>query len=227
MLVFHERLCGEYRCPIPYFSETDPLSELISASLSHRTLNRDSATAMRNLRGRFKKWDEMLEVDPSEIEGLISMVRWPELKAPRLQSILAEILKRRGELSLDFLAEMDPVDALSWLESIKGVGPKTAAATISFSGLRMRALAVDSHHHRVAQRLGLIPPKMAEGPAHRYLTDMLPEEWTPQQVYDDHEIFMLHGQKVCHWRKPACGRCLLSDLCPSAFKIDAPAAYAA
>ncbi|RYG34811.1 Fe-S cluster assembly protein HesB [bacterium] len=223
MLIIHERLCEVYHCPIPYFSDSDPVSDLIGALLSHRTLNRDSAAAMRNLRSRFSTWDQMLEVPAEEIERQIPMVRWPEMKAPRLQSVLGEILSRRGELSLDFLAQMDPQDALAWLEGIKGVGPKTAAATISFSRLRMRALAVDSHHHRVAQRLALIPPKMGEGPAHRYLVDMLPEEWTPQQVYDDHEIFMLHGQKICHWRKPACDRCVLADICPSAFKVDAPA----
>lgn len=220
LLTVHERLCQAYNCPIPYFSTSDPVSELISALLSHRTKNKESGLALRNLKERFATWEDLIAAPTDEVEACISMVRWPELKAPRIQAILGEILEKRGELNLDFLADMDPVDALEWLQSIKGVGPKTAAATISFSRLRMRALPVDSHHHRVSQRLGLIPPKMGEGPAHRYLEAMLPSEWTSQEVYDDHEIFMIHGQRICHWRKPACDRCVLNDICPSAFKVD-------
>ena len=96
-----------------------------------------------------------------------------------------------------------------------GIGPKTSAAVLSFSSLRRRALPVDSHHHRVAQRLGLIPANLAVGPAHRVMEAMLPEEWNAQQVYDHHEVLMLHGQKVCHFRAPRCTGCAVLDLCPT------------
>ena len=94
------------------------------------------------------------------------------------------------------------------------MGPKTAAAVLSFSRLRRRALPVDSHHHRVAARLGLIPPRLAVGPAHAVLDSLLPAERDAQQVYDHHEVFMLHGQRCCFFRAPACGRCVLLELCP-------------
>ena len=97
-------------------------------------------------------------------------------------------------------------EARAWLEAITGIGPKTSAAVLSFSSLHRRALPVDSHHHRVAIRLGLIPASLAVGPSHRVLEAMLPEEWDAQQVYDNHEILMLHGQKVCHFRSPQCSR---------------------
>ncbi|MDT8264988.1 Fe-S cluster assembly protein HesB, partial [Roseomonas sp. DSM 102946] len=44
---------------------------------------------------------------------------------------------------------------------------------------------------------------------------MLPPEWDAQQVYDDHEVLMLHGQRCCFFRQPACHRCVLLDLCPT------------
>jgi endonuclease-3 len=44
---------------------------------------------------------------------------------------------------------------------------------------------------------------------------MLPPEWDAQLVYDHHEVLMLHGQKTCHFRNPACGRCVLLELCPT------------
>jgi endonuclease III len=84
---------------------------------------------------------------------------------------------------------------------------------LSFSRLRRRALPVDSHHHRVAARLGPIPARLAVGPAHAVLEALLPPEWDAQQVYDHHQVFMRHGQRCCFFRGPACGRCVLFDLC--------------
>ncbi|MBA3968988.1 MAG: Fe-S cluster assembly protein HesB [Gemmatimonadetes bacterium] len=164
-LVVHERLCAEYGCPIPYFHDLDPLSELVSSLLSHRTKNRDSGRAFRQLRERFATWEAVR-------------------------------------------------DARDWLESLTGVGPKTSAAVLLFSRLRMPALPVDSHHHRVAQRLALIPENISVGPAHRLLEAQLPPDWTAQQVYDNHEALMLHGQRCCYFRNPDCHRCAVLDLCP-------------
>ena len=125
------------------------------------------------------------------------------------------ITERRGELSLDFLADLDVPDARAWLQALPGVGPKTSAAVLIFSRLRKPALPVDSHHHRVAARLGLIPASVDVGPAHALLEAQLPVEWTVQQVYDNHEVLMLHGQRCCFFRNPSCTRCSVVDLCPT------------
>jgi endonuclease III len=86
---------------------------------------------------------------------------------------------------------------------------------LSFSMLRKAALPVDSHHHRVAQRTGLIPQSAAVGPSHAALAGLLPEDWNAQQVYDHHEVMMLHGQRCCFFKSPACWRCAILDLCPT------------
>ena len=214
-LLVHERLCAVYGCPIPYFHDLDPLSELVSSLLSHRTKNRDSGRAFRQLRQRFPTWEEVRDASVGDVEAAIAPVTWPEQKAPRIQAVLRAIGERRGgELSLDFLAELPVREARDWLESLGGVGPKTSAAVLLFSRLRMAALPVDSHHHRVAQRLALIPASAAVGPAHRLLEAQLPADWSAQQVYDNHEALMLHGQRCCYFRSPACGRCPVLDLCP-------------
>ena len=143
------------------------------------------------------------------------------MKAPRLKAILAMIGERRGSLDLDHLATMSVADARAWLEELPGVGRKTSAAVLSFSTLRRAALPVDSHHHRVAQRTGLIPPKMGEGPSHDVLEAFLPDDWGAQAVYDHHQVFMRHGQRVCHWRRPDCDACIIRDLCPTGLGLDA------
>jgi endonuclease-3 len=214
VLLVHQRLCAEYGCPIAYFHNLDPLSELVSSLLSHRTKNADSSRAFRALRERFPTWEAVRDAHVSDVEAAIASCTWPEQKAPRLQRILQLIGERAGSLSLNFLREMPTKEARAWLEVLPGVGPKTSAAVLAFSDLRRAALPVDSHHHRVAVRLNLIDASVAVGPSHRVLEELLPPEWDAQQVYDHHEVLMLHGQQVCFFNNPACGRCVVLDLCP-------------
>ncbi|MBP0446020.1 Fe-S cluster assembly protein HesB [Roseomonas sp. SSH11] len=215
LLEAHRRLCEAYGCPIAYFHALEPLDELVSSLLSHRTRNADSARAFRQLRDGFPGWEAVRDAPVEAVQDAIAPCTWPEAKAPALQRILQLITARRGALDLDHLADMPVQQAREWLESLPGVGPKTSAAVLSFSMLRARALPVDSHHHRVAQRLGIIPGNLPVGPSHRVMEAMLPPEWDAQQVYDHHEVLMLHGQRVCHFRSPACGRCVVLDLCPT------------
>lgn len=215
----HRLLCAEYRCPISFFHDLDPLSELVSSLLSHRTRNADSGRAFSSLRARFPTWEEVRDAPTDEVERVIGAVTWPEQKAPRLQQVLRAITARRGELALDFLAELSVPAARRWLEELPGVGPKTSAATLLFSRLRMPALPVDSHHHRVAQRLGLIPAALAVGPSHAVLEAQLPDGLSAQEVYDDHEALMLHGQRCCYHRGPACHRCVVYALCSTGHRL--------
>lgn len=214
-LEIHRRLCGVYHCPIAYFHSLDPMSELVSSLLSHRTRNADSGAAFKALRARFPTWDEVVAAPTAAVQETISRVTWPEQKAPRIQAVLRAIQAERGALNLDFLEALPVEEARAWLERLPGIGPKTSAAVLSFSTLRRPALPVDSHHHRVASRTGLIPASLAVGPSHRVLAQQLPPDWDAQQIYDNHEVLMLHGQQCCFFRSPACARCPLFDLCPA------------
>ena len=213
-LAIHERLCPVYGCPIAYFDDLGPLEELVASFLNHRTKNGDAKRAYDRLRELYPTWEAVRDAPVADVEAAIRGVRWPDMKAARLQEILRLIEERRGALDLDHLAAMPVPEARAWLEELPGVGPKTSAAILSFSTLRRAALPVDSHHHRVAQRTGLIGPKVDVGPSHDRLAALVPDDWDAQTVYDHHEVFMLHGQHVCHWRNPQCRTCVLLDLCP-------------
>lgn len=216
----HHRLCQEYGCPVHYFHTLDPLSELVSALLSHRTRNADSAKAFRELRSRFPDWEAVRDAPTAEVEAAVASCTWPEQKAPRLQAVLRDLTHLRdGQLSLDFLEELPVEEARKWLQAISGVGPKTSAAVISFSTLRGKALPVDSHHFRVAVRLGLIPAAMSVGPSHRVLEAQLPEDWEAQAVYDNHQVMMKHGKKVCTHVRPQCDKCVILAWCPHGQRV--------
>lgn len=215
VLEVHYRLYAVYGSQINYFHEYDPLSELVSTLLSHRTKNRDSAQAFTNLQNTFGSWENVRDADTDNIKAALHPCTWPEQKAPRLQQVLRLITEQRGSLNLDFLASMDVADARTWLESLPGVGPKSSAAVISFSNLRGKALPVDSHHFRVAVRLGIIDAKIGEGKANRVLENMLPVSFTAKEMFDHHQVMMRHGQKVCFHSRPDCSNCVLLDSCPT------------
>jgi endonuclease III len=213
VLEVHRLLCECYHCPIPFFSERDPLSELVASLLSHRTKNRDSARAYQHLRQRFQSWEAVRDAPEDQVRQAIEDTTWPEQKAPRLQQVLRRITELRGSLDLGFLVNLSVNEARAWLETLPGVGAKTSAATLLFSNLRRPALPVDSHHYRVASRIGLIPPNSTLAFAHRQLAALLPAGWDAQHVYDHHEALMLHGQRCCYDRSPACPRCPVKLLC--------------
>jgi endonuclease-3 len=188
---------------------------LVSALLSHRTKNSNSAKAFHNLIDTFRTWEAVRDAPTNAVQAAISPCTWPEQKAPRVQQVLRLITERCGRLTLDFLAGMEVAAARQWLEALPGVGPKTSAAVLSFSTLRAKALPVDSHHFRVAVRLGIIDAKISEAKAHHMLEGLLPPHFTAQEVYDNHQVMMRHGQKVCFHHRPDCERCVLLDRCPT------------
>ena len=188
----------------------EPMDELIYTVLSQHTSDLNTDRTFADLRAAFPTWKEVIDAPTEAIEESIRRGGLSKVKAPRIQAILREIERQRGEFSIDFLAEMPFDEARRWLLSLPGVGEKTAACVLLFS-LGRPALPVDTHVHRVSGRLGLITKKMNADKAHYALESML----DASQVYQFHVDLIEHGRYVCHARKPACRNCVLSDICPS------------
>lgn len=214
LLQIHDILCKTYGAPFPFFSDAPPIDELIGTLLSHRTKNERTAAAFQKLRERYPSWEEVREADEEELVQTIYGVTFPGQKARRIQHILGLIADyTQGKIHLDFLKTMPPTDARKWLEKMPGVGAKTSAAVLNFSTLRIPALVIDSHHYRVATRLGLIPEKATLPKAQALMTAMLPKDWGAQAYYDHHEALMYHGQKRCFPKKPMCDDCPVKPYC--------------
>ncbi len=185
------------------------MSELVLTILSQNTSDANSGRAFMRLRSRFGTWEELLGADPDEIVPEIQAGGLARIKAPRIKGILDEVLARRGSFDLSILEELPLEEAKAWLRSLPGVGPKTAACVLMFA-LGRPALPVDTHVHRVAQRLGLVPAKAGATQAH----DILEAVLAPEEVYPFHISLIKHGRRLCRAQRPQCERCPLLDRCP-------------
>ncbi|OPZ84969.1 MAG: Ultraviolet N-glycosylase/AP lyase [bacterium ADurb.Bin429] len=135
-----------------------PTDELVLTVLSQSTTDVNSWRGYQALRERYGgDWEKVADAPVAEIEEAIRPCGLSRQKAPRIKAILRRLREERGSVSLDFLAVMPPDEALEYLMSFHGVGRKTASCVLLFS-LGMPAMPVDTHVHRVARRLALIPP---------------------------------------------------------------------
>ncbi len=94
------------------------------------------------------------------------------------------------------------------LEALPGVGRKTANVVLN-TAFGESTLAVDTHVFRVANRLGIAPGKTP-----REVEDELMKVVPERFMRHAHHWLILHGRYVCKARKPACGVCVLRDICP-------------
>ncbi|WP_342236055.1 endonuclease III domain-containing protein [Inquilinus sp. OTU3971] len=205
--------------PPPRWLYPDPVEVLVLALLSARTRDEVALAAHRVLRVRFPRWEALLDADPAVVERLIGHTTWPDRKASTLQEALRALHAARGRLELDFLAGLGVEEATAWLRQLPGVGPKTAAAVLLFSRLRLRALPVSTGHHRTAKRLGLISRRAGAEAAHEPLLAMLPPDWDNDRIERHHWLVKRLGHDHCTDRRPRCGSCPVRELCPSRGRI--------
>ncbi|MCC6614312.1 MAG: endonuclease III [Anaerolineae bacterium] len=185
-----------------------PLDELIDCILSQSTNDANRDRAFDGLKAAFASWDAVMEAPVEAVVEAIKPAGLANQKAPRIQEVLRRIYADRGELSIDFLNDLELEEARKWLVDLDGVGPKTAAIVLCFAFNRP-AFPVDTHIHRVGLRIGFIPPKMSADKAHTYMEAIIP----PEDYYPFHLQMIWHGRQVCQARRPACERCPLTDQC--------------
>jgi endonuclease-3 len=205
-LHIHGLLLVEYGDP-PWHPR-DPVATFVGTILSQNTNDVNRDRAFERLRERFPTWEAVRDAPLEELVETVRPAGLAPTKAPRIQEALRRITAERGEISLDFLADLPLEEAREWLLGIPGVGPKTAAIVLLFA-LGRPAFPVDTHIHRVARRLGLIPEKATRERAHELLEQLVP----PEIYYPFHLNLIAHGRAVCHARNPECARCVLQDHC--------------
>jgi endonuclease III len=186
----------------------DPLDVLVQTILSQSTTNINSDRAFESLKRRFPTWEQARRARATSIETAIRRGGLARQKSVRIKKLLNEIYQRRGSLDLAFLRTAPIEEAIEFLASFNGVGPKTIACTLLFACDRP-IFPIDTHIFRIARRLGLIPEKGSDQEAHIRMTAMIPAG----RFYEIHVNMIRHGRKVCRPQNPLCEQCCLIDYC--------------
>jgi endonuclease-3 len=185
-----------------------PVDELVSTILSQSTsdINRDKGFLA--LKARYPDWELVMVAPVEDVRDTIRSAGLANQKAPRIQNALRTINEQSGELSLEFLNELNRDEAKAWLVALPGVGPKTASIVLLFAFGRP-AFPVDTHVHRLTKRIGLIEPKVSADKAH----DILEAMGDPDTFYAFHLNLIKHGREICVARNPRCADCFLQEEC--------------
>lgn len=203
----HQLLLDRYGMPA-WREHLSPVGELVSTILSQNTNDTNRDRAFDSLRARFPTWEQVRDAPQQQVIKAIQTAGLANQKGPAIQNALRVITAERGRIELDFLRSMTSQEAASWLEKLKGVGPKTAAIVLLFS-LDMPAFPVDTHVYRVTGRLGIRPASLSPQRAHRFLAEQFPVE----SYYPVHLNLIRLGREICQARKPECPICPLKSIC--------------
>lgn len=202
-----QHLEAAYGTPPP-FENLDPLDELIATILSQSTTNVNSHRAFVSLKKRFPSWEQARRARPATIAEAIKSGGLANVKSVVIRAILNEIKTRCGALSLAWLKDATTQEALGFLTSLKGVGPKTARCVLLFA-CGQPVFPMDTHIFRILRRLELLPEKCSDTQAHVLIEPLIPSG----KQLSLHLNLILHGRQICHPRQPQCQRCCLLDYC--------------
>jgi endonuclease-3 len=188
--------------------------QFVKAMLSSCTKDTVSGPAFLRLTNLVPTWELLPGIHPCMILRTVADITYAPDKVRHLLQCIHIVARERGAFDLSFLAGWPEDDAMSWLRRLPGVGPKVAAATLNFSDARKCVLAVDRHVLRLGTRLGLLPPRASFASGLRILTQLVPPDWSADDLYELHWLMKMHGQRVCRHTRPLCGDCVLTPGCP-------------
>ncbi len=176
----------------------DPFKILISTLLSLRTKDATTKKASLQLFERASTPEEILKLSTEQIEKLIYPVGFYHRKARQMIEISRMILKKyHGRVP----------DELDELLKLPGVGRKTANLVITL-GFNKPGICVDTHVHRISNRMGIVKTKTPFETEMR-LREILPVKWWI--IYNDMLVSL--GQTICRPRNPMCNICPVSLYC--------------
>lgn len=176
----------------------DPFAILIGTILSARTKDENTARVVRELFERYKTVDELAAAKARDVEKVIKSIGFYHVKAKRIIDV-ARIIKSRYGGTV-------PED-IDQLMSLPGVGRKTANCVLVYA-FEKPAIPVDTHVHRISNRLGLVETKTPEE------TEIALVKKIPKKYWlEINDTFVMYGQNICKPVSPMCGVCKIKKLC--------------
>lgn len=201
--ILHER----YRRTSRNEREISFVDTLVAIILSQNTSDVNSHRAYQVLRATYPTWHEVAAADPAELAASIRVGGLADQKAATILCTLNAFLERWGDFHLEGIEEIPDDELLEFLTSIRGVGLKSASCAMMFA-LDRDLCAVDTHLHRVLNRLGIVRASSPDKTFH-LLRPLIPKG-KAQQL---HVSLIRFGREICKARLPHCFECPLYDLC--------------
>ncbi len=178
---------------------SDPFKILVGAIISTRTKDEVTAHAVERLFQKIQGPEDIIKMDEKEIEKLIYPCGFYRNKA--------RILRKMSEVLLEKFGGKVP-DTMEDLLTLPGVGRKVANIVLS-RAYGKRAIAVDTHVHRISNRWGIVKTKSPEE-TEKALEKIVPESWHLKF----NELLVAFGQVICRPVAPKCKECPIENLCP-------------
>ncbi len=178
--------------------QPDAYRSCISCMLSAQSLDSNTAKASRALFALASSPEEMLVLDDAVIAEAIKPCGLYNNKTRNIRKFNQALLAEHGGVV---------PNTREGLLSLPGIGRKCADIVMSFT-FGKDVIAVDTHVHRVCNRLGLTDAKTADKTAEQL------EQRSPSWALADGHFWLIQfGKKVCKSRAPRCEACVVSDLC--------------
>jgi len=193
---------------IPQPDGIDPVDLLVMTILSQNTSDTNSLRAFTLLKSAFGDYEVLLAASDDAVADRIRPGGLAEIKARRIKEALVKIKQDAGTISLSFLADMNKEEAMAYLLSLPGVGPKTASVVLLFA-FGMPFLPVDTHVYRISRRLGLVAEDVRPEKAQPILERLVPAE----KYLSLHLNLIKHGRLICRARGAKHEECALRNCC--------------
>lgn len=184
-----------------------PLDMLIATILSQNTNDKNSHRAYTTLRAKFPRWDDVANASMRSVIAAIRSGGMANQKAARIKETLRAVNNRYGTHTLSALKRKPNDAVLEELTSLNGVGFKTASCVLLFS-MGRDVFPVDTHVHRICNRLGLANGSTPEKTFEQMKT-LVPKG----RGYSFHTNLIRFGRMMCKSSNPSCGECPLFDEC--------------
>lgn len=186
------------------------LDVLIATILTQATSDRNALKSWQQFKLTFPEPESILKVEEAALIESIRSGGLANQKAKTIRAVLKVIQDRHQELSLEVLGN-DPKTVREFLQSLPGVGTKTAACVLLF-GLKLPAFPVDTHIQRIAIRMGWVKPDFDPSETQQLLTSTIPSDYHSSL----HILLLNLGRRYCRPHNPNCQGCPLNRDCKKA-----------
>ena len=198
IVFLNEVLGAAYPNPKSELHYESPFQLLVATILAAQATDRQVNVITRELFRCAPDAESMSKMELDEVKSLVRSINYYNNKAKNILEV-SRILVGRWQGVVP--------DTREGLESLPGVGRKTANVVLS-NAFGLPVMPVDTHVHRVSNRIGLVCTEKPEQ-TEIELMKIIPEAW----VISFHHYLLLHGRYTCKAKKPDCTHCIVCTIC--------------